>query len=156
MAKFTDEEKRNQRRLVGMIMKGDAKAKAHYDARLPLLLEAIKSSIPNGDDEVLAEFATSVAYIAAYALRSPLADASSILKDVYDGYCIMAAYLIGVYDPADPEVPSVEADIASLLGLDEETAAKLSEYVFRRRGSDDSASSTTADEPSSYGDGQYI
>lgn len=131
-------------------MKGDAKAKAHYDARLPLLLEAMKSSIPSADDDVLAEFASSIAYIAAYVLRTPTQDASSILKDIYDGYCIMAAYLIGVYDPADPEVPSVEADIASLLGLDEETARKLSEYMTRR--GSDSAPST---EPYS-GDGQYL
>jgi hypothetical protein len=149
MSKFTDEEKRNQRRLVGMIMKGDEKIKAHCDARLPLLLEAIKSSIPDADDEVLAEFASSIAYIAAYVLRTPMQDASGILKDIYDGYCIMAANLIGVYDPADPEVPGIETDIASMLGLDEETARKLSEYLGRR----DSAEATP---PPSGDNGQYL
>lgn len=148
MAKFTDEEKRNQKRLVGMIMKGDAKAKAHFDARLPLLLEAMKSSIPSADDEVLAEFASSIAYISAYVLRTPMQDASSILKDIYDGYAIMAAFLIGVYDPADPEIPSVESDIASMLGLDEEAARKLAEYLGRR----DSAEAA----PPSGSNGQYI
>jgi hypothetical protein len=132
MAKFTEEEKRNQKRLVGMIMKGDEKAKQHYDARLPLLLEAMRSSLPSADDDVLAEFASSIAYIAAYVLRTPMQDGSNILKDIYDGYAIMAAYLIGVYDPDDPVVPSVEADLASMLGLDEETARKLSEYLGRR------------------------
>lgn len=151
MSKFTDEEKRNQRRLVGMIMKGDEKAKAHYDARLPLLLEAIKSSIPSADDEVLAEFASSIAYIAAYVLRTPMQDASGILKDIYDGYTIMAANLIGVYDPNDPHVPSVESDIASMLGLDDESAHKLSEYM--RGAHPDSAEAAP---PSPDHNGQYI
>lgn len=154
MAKFTEEEKRNQKRLVGMIMRGDAKAKAHYDARLPLLLEAMRSSLPDADDEVLAEFATSIAYIAAYALKTPMQDASGILKDIYDGYCIMGAYLIGVYDPDDPEVPSVEADIASLLGLDEETARKLSDYISSRGRHD--APADTEPHHHSDGYGQYL
>lgn len=132
MAKFSEEEKRNQKRLVGMIMKGDEKIKAHFDARLPLLLEAMKSSIPGADDDVLAEFASSIAYISAYVLKTPLQDASNVLKDIYDGYCVMAAFLIGAYDPNDPVVPSVENDIASMLGLDEESARKLSEFMGRR------------------------
>ena len=152
MAKFSEEEKRNQRHLVGMIMKGDAKAKAHYDARLPLLLEAIKSSIPSADDDVLAEFASSIAYIAAYVMRTPVQDASNILRDIYDGYCIMAAFLVGVYDPNDPEVPSVETDIASMLGLDEESARKLSEYM--RRPDSPMTDVPTTQPPADHG--QYI
>jgi hypothetical protein len=150
VAKFTDEERRSQRQLIGMLMKGDPKRKAHFDARIPIMLESMKKSIPDATDEILAEFASSMAFVAGTALQAPLQEVGTMLRDVFDNYNVMAAFLLGVYDPKDSVVPSADADLAAMLGVDEATLRRITEHVRQHTG--------TADKPSDtvMGTGQYI
>jgi hypothetical protein len=130
MSEFTPLERASQKRIVAMLMKGDASKKAHYDAALVRLVDSLKKSMPDADTNVLAEFATSIAFIAGVLMKTPVDEIGPTLQELFDSYEIAAAYFIGVYDPADPEVPNVdEADLSTLFGVDEETVRKFHEFT---------------------------
>jgi hypothetical protein len=130
MAEFSPIERASQKRIVGLMMKGDPAKKAHYDAALTRLVESLHKSMPSADKDTLAEFSTSIAFIAGVLMKTPVEEIGPTLQELFDSYEIAAAYFIGVYDPANPEVPNVEeADLGALFGVDDETIQKFREFT---------------------------
>ncbi len=136
MAKFTAEELENQRRIIGIIMKGDAEKKKHYDVVLDRLVKAMRTAMPAADDDLLADFATSVAYVVATLQRTPLQEVGGLMNDLFEGYEVAAAFLAGCYDPKNPEVPDYTQPDLSALGLDPETLKQFQEFQKQQAGTD--------------------
>lgn len=120
MSKFTGPERDNYARFVGTLMKGDSKRKELYDAKIRRVISAMRDSMPSASDEVLAEFSSSVVFIAAVLLKTSFGEGPMLLQELYDNYSIVVAQLIGVYDPNATDVPNYERpDLsAALAGLD--------------------------------------
>ena len=129
MAAFTPAELDNLRAIVGAIIKGDPGKKARIDEALKVLSDSMRKSMPTADNEVLAEFSATVAYISAALLKTSTQHISDVLTDLFESYEILTSYLVGVYDPADPAVPDVESpDLSKVFGVDEETIKRFREF----------------------------
>ncbi len=155
MSKFTENERNNYKRLIGSLMKGDPARKTEFDAKTRKVIAAMHESMPTANDEMLAEFASAVGYIATVLMRAPTGDVSVLLIDLFNNYSLAVAQLIGVYDPASEEVPNYEQPdlAAALAGLDPNTIRKI-ETLISEQGSHDHSQRVADDDL--YKPGMYL
>ena len=157
MSKFTETERENYKRLVGSLMKGDPTRKTDYDAKTRKVVAAMRESMPTASDEILAEFASAIGFIATVLMRSPMGDVSMLLIDLFNNYSVAVAQLIGVYDPLSDEVPDyAQPDLAAALaGLDPNTIRKI-ETLISEQGSHEHSHQRPATDDELYKPGMYL
>lgn len=112
--------------LVGLVLDGDEKKKATYDACATKILTGLHTSFPTLSDTVLGTFAASVSHMFAQAMTVQARDLSEFLTHTFDEYLITAAVLFGGYDVNSPDMP--KAPEAKPVAEEPHAAAPVDDY----------------------------
>ena len=100
--KLSAEEREQYRQVVALILGNDPEHKKHVDNAARLQLAALRSSLPNADNEIIVTFMLSFAVFMAKLMTTPLSDLAEAVQTVFGNNIVATAHVLGAYDFDDP------------------------------------------------------